>query len=1121
MTTVSVVECVSPVSLRTCGSSVSSLLLNRKRLQSPSSRSVEAIEVDADKEITRTQSAFASDLCVVGSKPRLYGMWEITDSRPITALTCYTPSVPNEDGLFDPIQACDDRMCGTTPDNPPPSLTNSMSDIEGFVMDGHKLMCPERVEPGHNRDFNPGFVKQPQYHCVKCQGRIFEEEMSQITLQRRVSSIISRHTSKHNVSAYAMNDCKDHHIEHQFMTPRLSDTYDCTTLDEKSSFYEIYAEKKRLKAEKERLLKERREILKEEKRIEELTKLKEKIQRKEERCKQILNKNYTHGYCTVKETVEIFEDTVKTKTTEAVEDLQNSYLENSNTDLNTHSSNSNLQLPPIFTKLSAPKSASSTRKDAPKSTQLTFAASKMYTESDGREEMCIEFEVRRSRSDTVGKNESKVQKGLEERIVTDTEIVKRKRLSAKKRSDLDFPPSRNLSSWKKEAETVSIDGFDSSTTLTSAKNTCVSVPREENSELQKNEFYSSDDNFVESDTSELGITMSSTMIVPERDTHYSQWISFNGDNEPVLNTSPEVDEGCDTFLKRLQRTKLINQDDPALPSGQQFCFEAMVDKRYNRWKRRRRKKRSEARRTNVAQNSESSDEDDDRNAEMEKIIDKMYEEIHGPVPQTPNGSRDTPRSRNRRRRKEAKSAPKVQEDNDTEEQLSSISLYEVSSEWTSDGALPSSSSVGQIEQPKVGSVTYEPEQETPKPSGSGTLSDDLCSWPYLEQYRTEILKRLTSRNSDRLEDQNDWLPEIRTPENGIPGDSFQEKCNLLANQENGKFYLDELDGEPENIPEKCSQENIQIDTIDIEDEHENVREEINSTEEQQQNADNNTVEYEPYIRVEETPRQSPCQVPAKQIYSYTNWLRSQRPARKLCSSEQKLKPLSRTNANNWSEMGYDQGFPEGTDTISAGDTSTELLEFRPIINQETIPCTKERLAKKSQKVALNIKKHNVNLPSLTKNSRSQTLPDTSGKTSREKLDRPAKVKQKSTKTYEEKPKTQTPRNATPTKSTLRETQIIPEFLFKDYYLRSLYGDKRINSHVDSKKTDKTLRKTLTVDNLEILAKRPAKKTEVSKPNELSFTRSFTFSMFDLPEMYKLYNTNLERRANGEEIVTQE
>ena len=37
---------------------------------------------------------------------------------------------------------------------------------------------------------------------------------------------------------------------------------------------------------------------------------------------------------------------------------------------------------------------------------------------------------------------------------------------------------------------------------------------------------------------------------------------------------------------------------------------------------------------------------------MERIIDHMYEEIHGPPPETPNGSNDTPRLRNRRRRRE-------------------------------------------------------------------------------------------------------------------------------------------------------------------------------------------------------------------------------------------------------------------------------------------------------------------------------------------------------------------------------------------------------------------------------------------------------------------------------------
>ena len=119
----------------------------------------------------------------------------------------------------------------------------------------------------------------------------------------------------------------------------------------------------------------------------------------------------------------------------------------------------------------------------------------------------------------------------------------------------------------------------------------------------------------------------------------------------------------------------------------------------------------------------------------------MYEEIHGPVPQTPNGSRDTPRSRNRRRRKGESNELKVQEEDDEiEEEGSYASLYEASSEMTSDGVVPSSSSAEQIPRDQNETVTVVQTQEMPQPNGS--TSDDLCSWPYLERYKTEILKRL-------------------------------------------------------------------------------------------------------------------------------------------------------------------------------------------------------------------------------------------------------------------------------------------------------------------------------------------------------------------------------------------
>ena len=68
---------------------------------------------------------------------------------------------------------------------------------------------------------------------------------------------------------------------------------------------------------------------------------------------------------------------------------------------------------------------------------------------------------------------------------------------------------------------------------------------------------------------------------------------------------------------------------------------------------------------------------------MERIIGHMYEEIHGPAPATPNGTSDTPRMRNRRRRRQlaCRSETKLT-DNDPD----SLDLhYDASSEWmTSD-----------------------------------------------------------------------------------------------------------------------------------------------------------------------------------------------------------------------------------------------------------------------------------------------------------------------------------------------------------------------------------------------------------------------------------------------------
>ncbi|KAH3740803.1 hypothetical protein DPMN_047514 [Dreissena polymorpha] len=84
--------------------------------------------------------------------------------------------------------------------------------------------------------------------------------------------------------------------------------------------------------------------------------------------------------------------------------------------------------------------------------------------------------------------------------------------------------------------------------------------------------------------------MISTLVIPNRTIPCSQRMPFKSDNEPVFNSAPEVDESGDTFLKRLQRSKLQSPNDSCMPSGHEFCFEAVVNKRYNRWKRSRRKK---------------------------------------------------------------------------------------------------------------------------------------------------------------------------------------------------------------------------------------------------------------------------------------------------------------------------------------------------------------------------------------------------------------------------------------------------------------------------------------------------------------------------------------------------
>lgn len=60
-----------------------------------------------------------------------------------------------------------------------------------------------------------------------------------------------------------------------------------------------------------------------------------------------------------------------------------------------------------------------------------------------------------------------------------------------------------------------------------------------------------------------------------------------------------------------------------------------------------------------------------RGSVVDKLLNSMYEKIHGPVPQTPNGSRDTPRMRNQKQRDQGLDDDKF------------AVKYDASSEWTS------------------------------------------------------------------------------------------------------------------------------------------------------------------------------------------------------------------------------------------------------------------------------------------------------------------------------------------------------------------------------------------------------------------------------------------------------
>ena len=93
-----------------------------------------------------------------------------------------------------------------------------------------------------------------------------------------------------------------------------------------------------------------------------------------------------------------------------------------------------------------------------------------------------------------------------------------------------------------------------------------------------------------------------------------------------------------------------------------------------------------------------------------------------------------------------------------------------------------------------------------------------------------------------------------------------------------------------------------------------------------------------------------------------------------------------------------------------------------------------------------------------------------------------------------------------------------ECMFKDYYLRSLYKSKPHSKSLSKQKTinsPKPAKETITVEKIDLGKKKEETGKDLKEErsvSNLSFTRAFTFSIFDLPDFYKMYNKRIERKA---------
>ncbi|KAL4227025.1 hypothetical protein ACF0H5_015001 [Mactra antiquata] len=283
--------------------------------RTPSVSSLECSDEEINEEIWRQPSPDSPDnLFVVGSKPRLHGMWQVPDLGSVTPSKVQQAVYPTREDCYDYFES--PRETAVSPDNPPPSPINFRADMTGVVVGGQKMSYPERPPntPDSSRDFNPGFVKKPLHHCLKCEGRVLEEELTQVTLHKRLSSILNNHMIqklRHDEALMKSNSLRDFrdrtescdgHVNNLSRGPerthaqtsksanlsrtRSKEFYESN--ENGLSFCEMYALKKKEKIDRERETKEMREQRLESKRVEEIKRLKEKIASKDERSQRVL-----------------------------------------------------------------------------------------------------------------------------------------------------------------------------------------------------------------------------------------------------------------------------------------------------------------------------------------------------------------------------------------------------------------------------------------------------------------------------------------------------------------------------------------------------------------------------------------------------------------------------------------------------------------------------------------------------------------------------------------------------------------------------------------------------------------------------------------------------------------